>query len=460
MPIPVIVIFDIGKTNKKLFLFDESYQVVFERSVTLPETVDEDDFPCEDIEELSSWVLESLEDVCTQKEYDVKAVNFSAYGASLVYIDENGKPLTPLYNYLKPYPTELSSALYARYGGEEKFCKQTASPALGSLNSGLQLYRLKQQQPNVYKQVRYALHLPQYLSSLLTGEYYSDITSIGCHTAMWNFNKNRYPDWIQQEGLAAKLAPVAPAEKPLAVKNYKVGIGLHDSSAALIPYLVSFKEPFLLISTGTWCISLNPFNQAPLTAEELKQDCLCYMQYQGKPVKASRLFSGHEHDQQVNRIVDHFGCDAVAFNDLPFDPKLVERLKNEHSQILPPDEFIKEPAFATRDLAAFKTYAEAYHQLMMDLVQLQTISAKRVINNPEVTRIYVDGGFSKNNIFMHLLAAAFPGMEVRAATAACASAVGAALILHNHWNTKPVPGNIVQFIPRSGELLFKKEPKH
>ena len=99
MPIPVIVIFDIGKTNKKLFLFDESYQVVFERSVTLPETVDEDDFPCEDIEELSSWVLESLEDVCTQKEYDVKAVNFSAYGASLVYLNNELRTFLPLYNY-------------------------------------------------------------------------------------------------------------------------------------------------------------------------------------------------------------------------------------------------------------------------------------------------------------------------------------------------------------------------
>jgi len=447
MPIPVIVIFDVGKTNKKLFLFDEDYQVVLERSVTFPETVDEDGFPCEDIEKLSSWVLESLAEVCTLKGYDVKAVNFSAYGASLVYINENGKPLTPLYNYLKPYPSELSSALYARYGGEERFCKQTASPALGSLNSGLQLYKLKHQQPEVFKQVRYALHLPQYLSSLLTGEYHSDITSIGCHTAMWDFEKNRYHDWIEQEGLAAKLAPVAPAEKSVPVKDYKAGIGLHDSSAALIPYLVGFKEPFILISTGTWCISLNPFNQAPLTAEDLKQDCLCYLQYQGKPVKASRLFSGHEHDQQVNRVVHHFGCNAGEFNDLTFDPNIVDRLKKEHSQILPSDEFINESAFTTRDLAAFTDYAEAYHQLMIDLAQLQTISAKRLLNNPEVTRIYVDGGFSKNNIFMHLLAVAFPGMEVCAATAARASAIGAALVLHKHWNTKSVPDNIVQLHP-------------
>lgn len=443
MPIPVIVIFDVGKTNKKLFLFDEDYHAVFERSATLPETADEDGFPCEDIEMLSSWVLGSLQEICRLKEYDVKAVNFSAYGASLVYVDENGRPLTPLYNYLKPYPPELSAALYAKYGGEKKFCKQTASPALGSLNSGLQLYRLKQKQPNVFDRVGYALHLPQYLSLLLTRQYFSDVTSIGCHTAMWDFEKNRYHNWMQQEELAAKLAAIAPVEKTIAIKNYKVGIGLHDSSAAVIPFLITFTEPFVLISTGTWCISLNPFNQSPLTADELEQDCLCYIQYLGDPVKASRLFSGYEHERQASRIAEHFGCAAPDFNNMLFDPEIVKQLKKDHAQILPPGEFIKESAFATRDLAAFKNPTEAYHQLMMDLVQLQAISTQRVLKNSNVKKIYVDGGFSNNEIFMHLLASALPGLGVYSASAAHASAIGAALCIHEEWNTKALGKDVI-----------------
>ena len=47
--LPVLAIFDIGKTNKKIFLFNEQYKIVFEESVTMAETVDEDGFPCEDI---------------------------------------------------------------------------------------------------------------------------------------------------------------------------------------------------------------------------------------------------------------------------------------------------------------------------------------------------------------------------------------------------------------------------
>ena len=138
-----VAIFDIGKTNKKAFLFNESYQIVWENSVNLPETVDEDGFPCEDIVALKDWFLSCWEQMKSQTQYNLKAVNFSTYGASFVYVDEKGNPLTPLYNYLKPYPEKLKNKFYSKYKGEEVFAVKTASPVLGSLNSGMQIYRLK-----------------------------------------------------------------------------------------------------------------------------------------------------------------------------------------------------------------------------------------------------------------------------------------------------------------------------
>ena len=59
----VVAIFDIGKTNKKVFLFDENYQIVWEKSVNLDETVDEDGFPCEDIEVLKNWIFDRLAEI-------------------------------------------------------------------------------------------------------------------------------------------------------------------------------------------------------------------------------------------------------------------------------------------------------------------------------------------------------------------------------------------------------------
>ncbi|HXB28584.1 MAG TPA: hypothetical protein VNW49_02140, partial [Puia sp.] len=111
--LPVIAIFDIGKTNKKFFLFNENYEIVFEKSTRLIESTDEDGFPCENLEKLTLLVFESLEEVFRLKKFKVTTVNFSTYGASFVYVDKDGKPLTHLYNYLKPFPNELSERFYA-----------------------------------------------------------------------------------------------------------------------------------------------------------------------------------------------------------------------------------------------------------------------------------------------------------------------------------------------------------
>ena len=108
-PIPVIAIFDVGKTNKKLFLFDEHYRIVYEKTLQFTETLDEDGDPCENLEALTEWGRNSLKELIDLGEFDIKALNFSAYGASFVHIDEDGKPVAPLYNYLKPFPEDLKN---------------------------------------------------------------------------------------------------------------------------------------------------------------------------------------------------------------------------------------------------------------------------------------------------------------------------------------------------------------
>jgi sugar (pentulose or hexulose) kinase len=450
MPTPVIAIIDVGKTNKKLFLFDEHYKIVFERSARFIETVDEDGDPCENLESLRLSVFDSLHDVFKRKEFVVKAINFSTYGASFVYIDEDGKPVAPLYNYLKPYPEALKKQFYDTYGGEEVFSYKTASPVLGSLNSGMQLYRIKYEKPELFKKIKYALHLPQYMSYLVSGSVYADITSIGCHTNMWDFEKDDYHDWIYEEGIIEKLPPLVGCDKtvPSAFgSNFSVGIGLHDSSAALIPYQVSFTEPFVLISTGTWCISLNPFNNTPLTLEELQHDCLCFMHYQGKPVKASRLFAGNEHEEQVKRICDYFDQNLVKYRTLEYNPDTIVKLRRTMAPLAPQvstKELINSSLFSQRALSDFENDEEAYHQLIIDIITQQFASTQLILKGSAVKRIFVDGGFGKNAIYMNLLAAAFPAMEVFAASMAQATSMGTALSIHKAWNQKPLPSDIIE----------------
>ncbi|WP_211166310.1 FGGY-family carbohydrate kinase [Mucilaginibacter robiniae] len=450
MPIPVIAVFDVGKTNKKLFLLDEDYNIVFEKSARFIETVDEDGDVCENLETLRSSVHDSLHEIYRMPQFDIRAINFSSYGASLVYVNEEGEPLAPLYNYLKAYPQQVKKQFYDTYGAPEQIAAETASPVLDSLNSGMQLYRIKYQKTDLFSQVKYALHLPQYLSSLVSGQAYSDITSIGCHTQLWDFVQNDYHSWVKEEHLRKKLAPIFPSNQALAMilngKNCAVGIGLHDSSAALIPYLISFAEPFILLSTGTWCISLNPFNQQPLTAEELSSDCLSYMQYQGKPVKASRVFSGNEHEQQVKRISAWFGQSPAHYRTMPYQAEVIAALKEKYAPATTGTDStgLITSGFAARDLAGFANDVEAYHQLILDLVDLQYSSTQLVLKGTQVKDIYVDGGFGKNEIFMNLLAQKFPDIQVWAASVAQATAVGTALAIHKSWNYKDLPNNLIQ----------------
>lgn len=451
MTTAVIAIFDIGKTNKKFFLLDEGYKIVLERSVQFDEIIDEDGDACDDVNGLTQWVINTLTEVSALDKFDIRAVNFSAYGASLVYIDEQNRVLAPLYNYLKAYPEDLKNELYDKYGDAEKISCETASPVLGSLNSGMQLYRLKMEKPALYAQLKFALHLPQYISFLITQRSVSDITSIGCHTQLWNYRQNNYHHWVTAEGIDKKLAPLVPAYETTGVvfngRTIKAGTGLHDSSAALIPYLSVFKEPFVLISTGTWCISLNPFNDTPLTSDELKKDCLCYMEYHGRPVKASRLFAGHEHELQVKELAAHFNKPVGHYKKVPYNGTLVAALQRSYrfeKQVYENSGHLPSSGFEKRELAGFKNYEEAYHCLMLDIIQQQLAATQLVITGSSVNRIFVDGGFGNNAVYMHLLALSFPDIEVYAASVAQATAMGAALAIHNEWNTHPVPADMVK----------------
>jgi hypothetical protein len=191
---------------------------------------------------------------------------------------------------------------------------------------------------------------------------------------------------------------------------------------------------------------LNPYNDIPLTEDELTQDCLCYLTFSGNPVKASRIFSGNEHEQQVKRLADHFSCHVNAYQQVSLDMDMLQSLHENASDLNSPHEGIglKASSFSCRDLNDFNSYEEAYHRLIMDIVAVQVESSMMVLQGTPVRRLFVDGGFSHNRIFMHLLAEALPQLEIFAASVAQATSLGAALALHSCWNTKPVSSNLIE----------------
>lgn len=420
---PIYAIFDVSKTTKKLILFGEDRQIIKEHQEVFPELTDEDGFPCDDLNRLSNWVLRWWSVLRRSTSYVLKGVNFTAYGASFVHIGHNGQPVLPLYSYLKPLPPALTDRFYGQWAGQDKFATQTCSPRLGMLNSGLQLYWLKHERPTDYARIHTTLHLPQYLSYLITGELFSDYTSVGCHTALWDFRDQTYQDWVFAEGIDKKLAPLTRDSVAAVVDDRLVGVGLHDSSAAVVPYLLQSQESFLLISTGDWCINLNPFNQQPLTADLLRRDCLNYLSPKGETTKASRVFFGHEHDYQVHRIAEHFGVSINFYKSI----KQASLHKNLTDNFRPacmngtgphPDQHAE-----LWDLSIFNTPEKAYGCLMRGLMSI-LVESIGLIDQGERT-LYLDGGFARNPVFQQLLNYHFPDRTIDTLNIPQATALGA-----------------------------------
>lgn len=430
--IKVIAVFDIGKTNKKFFLFDQHYREVHKEYIRFEEVEDEDGHPTEDLLALQQWLKDVFHRILDNTKYDVKAINFSSYGASLVHLDENGNPLIPFYNYTKSFPKETVAFFLKQYGPKETFLKATGCGGLSMLNSGLQLFWIKKTKPELYSKIKYSLHLPQYLSYVFTGIPVSEFTSIGCHTVLWDYEKKDYHKWVYKEGIDLKLPPIVSTETSMNInyngKQLKIGVGIHDSSSALLPYLRSVKKKFLLVSTGTWSISFNPFTEKPISDAPDDINSINYMLINGKVVKASRLFLGNEYKLQTEKLNKFFGVasnyhKSVAFNHVVYNKVSVD-FKHHFKW-----ESLEDEQMPNQTNLDFDDYDHAYHQLMAELVLLQVKSVNKAIGDDKIDRLYIDGGFSDNDLYVKLLTYHFPKKKLRTTHASLGSALGAAIAI-------------------------------
>ena len=428
----VTAVFDIGKTNKKFFLFDENFQEVYREYTRFEEIKDEDGYPTENLPALQKWLKELFNRILEAKEYDVKAINFSTYGASFVHIDEFGEVLTPLYNYTKPLDKELIDSFFEKHGPEADFCRKTGASNAGLLNSGMQLFWIKQTKPEIFKRIKYSLHLPQYLSYIFTGIPLSEYTSIGCHTALWDYEKKDYHTWLHEEEIDKILPPIVSTETSINMnyngKRIKIGVGIHDSSSALLPYVRSTKQSFILVSTGTWSVSLNPFTEKLLTNSDIEKECINYMRINGKAVKSSRLLLGNEYKYQVTKLSEHFNVDSDFHKTMKFDCEkylsIVENFCYKFKW-----ENMTDENMPTETVIDYDNFEDAYLHLMIELVQLQVKSVKTAAGSKKIEKLFVDGGFSDNDVFIKLLSHYLRDMELRSTSSSLGSALGAAIAI-------------------------------
>lgn len=205
--------------------------------------------------------------------------------------------------------------------------------------------------------------------------------------------------------------------------------GINSTAASLIPYLKGSDRPFILVSTGTWCTFINPFDHEPFGEVQIKEGITGYITTGTKQVKYSRFMLGEIHDRNVTMLDDHFGVTGELYKTIKIKNKKIEKIRaNRRGRVFFRHGIPEGFADHTADLSHFLTYADSYHQMMYDLVDECLGSFRDIVTTGDSTEIiYLTGGFARNDTFVRILAARLPEKRVFASTIENATALGAAL---------------------------------
>lgn len=433
-----IAVFDIGKTNVKLSLLDEDGRLL-EVQRRANQVVHDGPYPHVDVDGIWNWLLQVLREAAGR--FDIRAIVPVAHGATAALVDEDGLVL-PILDYESLLPQQ-SAAAVAAYAAIRPGFDVTLSPALpAGLNLGRQIHWLATAYPHAFAKAVTILPYPQYWAWRLSGVAATEVTSLGCHTDMWEPLAQRYSTLVREAGWQALMPPMREAGDVLGTLSdevvratglraeCRVHCGIHDSNASLLRYLRNrdHSSARTILSTGTWVIAA--CLDAPLSVLDEHADMLANVDVDGRPVPSMRYMGGREFStlagkdhapcamRELQALIDQetFAIPAFADSGGPFAGKT--------GRVVGPA-----PANARERYAL----ATLYSVLMTDycLTALESTGP-----------IAVEGSFTANPCFAGLLALARPGQPVRLSDDASGSVQGAWALASPertvHWAQEPV----------------------
>lgn len=415
-----IAVLDIGKTNLKLAVVDLAAQaevgVITAPNRVLPGTP----WPHFDVEGQWRFLIDGLRRLVVAHQID--GVTVTTHGACCALLDRHGNLAAPVLDYEHPGPDAHAAA----YDALRPDFAETGSPRLPlGLNIGAQLHYMLSVDPGLRDRVAQVVTWPQYWGFRLTGQMACDLSSLGCHTDLWNPSAGRWSALPARLGLEGKMAL---PQRPDAVLGVVIGavqaetglgpvpvrVGIHDSNASLLPHLLARRPPFAVVSTGTWVISM-AIGGRPVALDPAR-DTLINVSAMGQPVPSARFMGGREYEAMRP---------AIAVQPTPAD---AARVLGAGVMLLPSvvpgtgpfpqsaHRWTVEPA-----TAAEREVALGYYLGLMTATCLDLIGAE----GPVV----LEGPMAANPWLRAMLAAA-TGRAVVASPAVTGTAIGAALLFH------------------------------
>lgn len=419
----LIAVLDIGKTNKKFTVYTDRLQPLYSTSTRIGE-INDRGILCDDAEAIITWA----KSVLAEWSRKVSATAVTTHGATLALINERGELVMPVVSYNHEVGEEVKLEFFARFGSPETLYARTGTPPLGQLlNAGVQLFWISTRFPERYRRAKKLLFLPQCIVHALSGLEAAELTSIGCHTYLWDLVEDRWSEVAEGLDVPCLSPELKSVWEPIGrLDGVVVTPGIHDSNAALLPYLAVEREKFALASTGTWCVLMYPGAPFAPAPGDLHRDILYYVDAYGRPVKAARFKIGFEFDYYVEAIRQRFGVNPLK---IALDESLAAEVLRESRAFYVPTltpgtgQFPKSRGRLVGDPG---DAVQAYYYLNLSLA-VQTWHALNLLTGGEGMRIYVQGGFAKNDVYLTYLATLLRECEIVRAENPEATSLGAAL---------------------------------
>ncbi|ANK89359.1 MULTISPECIES: FGGY-family carbohydrate kinase [unclassified Rhizobium] len=418
-----IAVLDIGKTNAKVVVLDAGTGAEIAVLKRPNVTIKTGPYPHYDTEALWSFALDSLKRLAQAPGFD--AISITTHGAAAALLDRDGALAMPVIDYEHEYPQEIRDA----YTALRPSFDETFSPRLAmGLNVGAQLHYQKSAFPAEFGKVATILTYAQYWTARLTGVAANELTSLGCHTDLWNPKTGNYSSLIDRLGIRGLMAPVRSAFDALGpvlpeiaaelglAARVPVYCGIHDSNASLLPHLVNRTAPFAVVSTGTWVINFGVGGD--LDHLDAKRDALANVDAYGRAVPSSRFMGGREFEILSAEIgpVDEKAAQAAIGAVVDKGMMLLPNIAPGSGPF---------PGKASRWIDADEASREERHAVACLYLALMTDACLGLIGAKGP--IIVEGPFALNETYLKLLAA-LADREVVALPGSTGTSQGAALL--------------------------------
>ena len=450
------IVIDMGKTLSKVSLWDRAGQML-DRQIRPNAPVLVGDVHHLDAGAIGAWLTGALAAWAT---HPVEAIVPVGHGAGVAALRNEQLAFPPL-----DYEQSIPDDVMAKYRAARDPFAVTGSPALPhGLNFGAQLWWLEQQ-----GLLDEATLVPwaQYWAWFLSGAAVSEVTSLGCHSDLWDPAAGAFSSIALRLGWADKFAPMARAGDVVGTlrpeiaaatglpPTVRVLAGLHDSNAALHAargFAEVAGDEATVLSTGTWFVAMRRAaggggggGGGPVLPEG--RDCLVNVDLERCAVPSARFMGGRE----IELIIGEAGVDAPA--DQAALLAAVPGLLGAGAMLLPtlapgcgpfPDcvaRWVTEPQDGTARRAAACLYAALVADAALDLIGARDI-------------LLVEGRFAGAVVFVRALAALRPDMQVLVADAASDASFGALRLIDP---ALAPPTQLRQVEPLAGDLAAYRE---